>query len=303
MLFFQPGRERHMLRAFSFFGVLTALSITILRAEPGTFIVQTNTETVDEKTLTLLQGHKLQRYSLFERKLNGGAQISAAWYQENAEPAYTCLLQERIGPPGEGGKWVCNPDKLRRSKRCIVYSVGSRNDFRFEEAILRNVSSACEVHVFDHTVTNPTNIPQGMEFHPWGLAAQSDPSNSMFTLHDMLEKLDHVGKKIDIFKIDCDGCEWTTYPDWLDSKNGVLIDEILVEVHSGTSEPKDNPIARQFMQKLYDHNFLIFHKEPNVQYFRKGELCVEYGFKHVTSTGIRAAKAGRRALAAFPRAA
>jgi len=208
------------------------------------------------------------------------------------------LYQERIGPAGDGGKWVCNPEKLRRSKKCIVYSVGSNNDFRFEEAILKNISSGCEVHVFDHTVANPTDVPQGVQFHPWGLAAVSDPSNSMFTLHDILEKLDHVGKKIDIFKIDCEGCEWTTYTTWLDSRNGVLIDEILVEVHAGTLEPADNPIARQFMQKLYDHNFFIFHKEPNVQYIFGGNLCVEYAFKHVPDTEIRAATTGRRALAA-----
>ena len=176
---------------------------------------------------------------------------------------------------------------FRRSKECIVYSVGSNNDFRFEEAILKNISSSCDVHVFDHTVTNPTNIPQGVRFHPWGLAAASDTSNAMFTLHDILERLGHVGKVIYIFKIDREGCEWTTYPTWLDSENGVLIDEILVEVHAGTTAPRENPIARQFMQTLYDHNFLIFHKEPNVQYTSGDGLCVEYAFKQVSDTEIK----------------
>jgi len=209
---------------------------------------------------------------------------ASRWYQENAEPAYTCLFEERIGPDGDGGKWVCNPEKLRHSKECIVYSVGSNNEFGFEEAILKDMSSKCEVHVFDHTVTNPTNVPEGVTFHPWGLSLASDPSNSMYSLYDILEKLDHVGKSIDIFKIDCEGCEWTTYPTWLDSR--VHIDEILVEVHKGTTEPADNPIARQFMQSLYDHNFLIFHKEPNIMYSSGAELCVEFAFKHVPDTEI-----------------
>ena len=36
----------------------------------------------------------------------------------------------------------------------MIYSVGSFDDFSFEEAIMQDVSSACEIHVFDHTVSN-----------------------------------------------------------------------------------------------------------------------------------------------------
>jgi hypothetical protein len=279
------------LRVLTVLAALTVLAVLLRSTEPNLSslrrVRQGELEAVDEETLTFVQRPKLERYSLFERKSNGGAQPSAAWYQQNAEPAYACLFEERIGPEGEGGKWVCNPEKLRRSKECIVYSVGSNNDFRFEEAILKNISSSCDVHVFDHTDTNPSNIPRGVKFHPWGLAAASDTSNAMFTLHDILERLGHVGKVIYIFKIDREGCEWTTYPTWLDSENGVLIDEILVEVHAGTTAPRENPIARQFMQTLYDHNFLIFHKEPNVQYSSGDGLCVEYAFKRVSDTEIK----------------
>ena len=276
---------RRVVRVSAFFGVVVLALLALLRNNG-------NLDAVDQETLALVQRHKLGRYSLFESRSNGGAQSSNVWYQENAEPAYTCLLEERIGPDGDGGKWVCDPEKLRHSTECIVYSVGSNNDFRFEEAILKDISSSCEVHVFDHTVTDPKNVPPGVNFHPWGLAAVSDPSNSMYTLHDILERLDHVGKVIDIFKIDCEGCEWTTYATWLDSKNGVLIDEILVEVHAGTTEPALNPVAKQFMQSLFDHNFLIFHKEPNVQYTSGDGLCLEYAFKRVSNTAMRAVNAG-----------
>ena len=79
--------------------------------------------------------------------------------------------------------------------------MGSNNDFRFELAILKDVSSSCEVHVFDHTATSP-DVPLGVNFHPWGLASVSDTSNSMYTLHEIVEHLDQVGKNINIFKID-----------------------------------------------------------------------------------------------------
>jgi hypothetical protein len=88
-------------------------------------------------TLHAIMASKRKRYSLFERRLNGGAQPSAAWHQEHAEPSYTCVNEERIGPHGDGGKWICAPEKLRSSPTCLVYSVGSNNDFRFEEGLYK----------------------------------------------------------------------------------------------------------------------------------------------------------------------
>jgi len=288
----RPSRSCDIVRLSIFYGVtsLALLLAILLLKHPSELYSEVGRGSlarpaigvVDEATLTLVQRAKRARYSLFERNTNGAAQPANAWYQENAEPSYTCPFEERIGPSGEGGKWICDPERIRRSEECLVYSVGSMNDFRFEEAILKDISSSCEVHVFDHTVANPTNIPQGVMFHAWGLAAETDTSNSMFTLHEILKRLGHIGRRIDIFKIDCEGCEWVTYPAWLDSTNGVHIDEILVEVHAGTTVPTDkNPMSRQFMQSLYDHNFLIFHKEPNIMHSSGDQLCVEYAFIRV----------------------
>ena len=235
-------------------------------------------EVASEAALIDVQRAKLQRYTLFETRTNGAAQPSSDWYQENAEPSYTCIHEERVGPKGEGGKWICNPARLRHTSECLVYSVGSMNDFRFEEAILE-ISEDCEIHVFDHTVPNPTGKPPGVHFHPWGLDSVTETDGMLKSLADIVKLLGHEGRKMNIFKIDCEGCEWTTFPSWFDAK--VSIDEILVEVHGGTTQPAENPIARQFMQYLADRDYFIFHKEPNVQSSSGHELCLEYGFKHV----------------------
>ena len=225
------------------------------------------------------QRAKFDRYTLFETRTSGAAQPARAWYQENAEPSYTCLFEERLGPKGEGGKWVCNPSSLHNSAECLVYSIGSNNDFRFEEAIL-DVSRDCEIHVFDHTVKNPSKKPRKVHFHPWGLASVTDATKNLKTLADIVAELGHTGKKISILKIDCEGCEWTTFRSWHEAD--VIIDEILLEVHGGTTEPAGNPVAKQLMQSISDNDYRIFHKEPNVQFASVGdELCFEFAFKRV----------------------
>jgi hypothetical protein len=78
---------------------------------------------------------------------NGGGS-GTAWMQRNWEPHMRCIGEERLGPAGDGGKHVCDPECLLERKDCLVYSFGSNNDFGFESAIL---PFGCEIHVFDHT--------------------------------------------------------------------------------------------------------------------------------------------------------
>ena len=81
-----------------------------------------------------------------------------------------------------------------------------------------------------------------------------------------MQELGHVGRRVDIFKIDCEGCEWQTYRDWFEAD----LRQILVETHLTCSS------TPSFFQELHDNGYVIFHKEPNIQYC-KGE-CVEFSF-------------------------
>lgn len=224
---------------------------------------------------------KLARYKLFDPATGGGPESAAAWYQRNAEPAYTCTHEERLGPAGEGGKWLCHPEKLKRSPTCLVYSIGNMNDFRWESAVLE-IAPHCEIHVFDHTVPDPTNKPVPVHFHRWGLSASTHVEKSLFSLTDIVKKLKHEGRAVDIFKIDCEGCEWETFETWFNAE--VYIREVLVEVHGGTAQPKPDPIAKTFMQFMWNMSMLIYHKEPNVMFSQGEGLCVEFAFIHVPSS-------------------
>jgi len=199
------------------------------------------------------------------------------WYQNNWEPAISCQHERRIGALGDGGKWVCDPHRIlnKPSKSCLVYSIGSNNEFTFEKAIRRDISSECEVHTFDPTVGNhPSNLPknENITIHPWGLGATNQGAYK--NLNTIINELGHAGKEIDIFKIDCEGCEFETVRSWF-GDGSVAIRQILLEIHKGT-EGAQPPPTQELMLFLESKGFVIFHKEPNIQY--GGGLCIEYAF-------------------------
>lgn len=138
------------------------------------------------------------------------------WYQNNFDPTFTCEHEAIIGGLGDAAKWVCDPHRISKDN-CLVYSVGSNNQFQFEEEVLRKISETCEIHTFDHTVgEKPSNLPNKVHFHPWGLGAETKVNPKGFHLKrmkDIMELLGHQNRSIDIFKIDCEGCEWNTYKD------------------------------------------------------------------------------------------
>eukprot|EP00922_Rhytidocystis_sp_ex-Travisia-forbesii_P023493 GHVS01034445.1.p1 GENE.GHVS01034445.1~~GHVS01034445.1.p1 ORF type:complete len:344 (+),score=47.30 GHVS01034445.1:246-1277(+) len=116
------------------------------------------------------------------------------WLQEHWEPEWGCALEERIGVMGDGGKWVCDFDKLTegagvaeheidgatggRDSRssgaldsggggCLVYSIGSNGEWSFEQEIYDR--KKCEIHTFDHTLKKSIKTPSFLHFHSWGL--------------------------------------------------------------------------------------------------------------------------------------
>lgn len=136
------------------------------------------------------------------------------FYQRHYEPDFVCQYERRIGKRGDGGKWICDPHRIAKQKDCLVYSVGSMNDFSFEEAVLRDIGPHCEIHTFDfgnyaagaeklgtrlHDGVNKTAVV----YHQVGLGLDDPPKFK--SLKTIVEKLGHVNRTIDIFKIDCEG--------------------------------------------------------------------------------------------------
>jgi hypothetical protein len=214
-----------------------------------------------------------------------GARNSPAWYQENWEPDFSCRMEQRIGGMGDGGKWMCDPfrlpviakmreEKLGKGHGCLIYSVGSQGNFMFEDGVrdLLGVET-CEIHTFDPgSFGAKVAERENMFYHNIGLGPSYGPDSENLeenfkTIQQIKKDLGHEGRTIDIFKIDCEGCEWKTYKDWADPE--VAIRQLLVEVHEVPPEAQD------FFTHLQNAGFVIFHKEPNIQY--GGGRCNEYG--------------------------
>ena len=218
---------------------------------------------------------------------------SQNYYQQD----FSCKHERKIGGIGEGAKWVCDPHRIPRSQstyehlvlngqrnqnsvenpsRCLVYSIGNKGNMQFEYG-LRDIigKQVCEIHIFD----SPQYIESyklliGLQdefvfFHPWTLKGSKQSSiqtkGDFKTFQETVRLLGHRDRIIDILKIDCEGCEWDTYKDWLYTK--VTIMQILVQLHGNPRHPHD------FFHKLHYHNYVTFHKEASTMF--KG---AEYSF-------------------------
>ena len=207
-----------------------------------------------------------------------------AWYQNNYEPNFSCRFEQRIGGNGngDGPKWICDPHRLQRlsaerkaknpdAPGCIVYSIGSNGDFSFERSFqLEFGKETCKIHTFDFGDYKPV-MPKGLNifYHWWGLSTQV--SSNMKSLKETMKILGHDKlDAIDVFKIDCEGCEFKTFQDWLQPDIPNLM-QILVEVHNA---PVDKVLP--FFDSFEDAGYVRFHKEPNIQF--AGGDCLEYAF-------------------------
>ena len=166
--------------------------------------------------------------------------MGTSWWQTYWDPCVGCAFEDRIGPKGDGGKWICNPQELLRPK-CTILSLGSSYDFRFEQAIIDEYD--CIVHVYDHTSGPPHIIeeyasqsgfdhrrgcPRGVrdEFRGWCYMTQKAAQHLTYhrtaigvadgaatiSLASAVAKLKQAAgvASVSILKFDCEGCEFDT---------------------------------------------------------------------------------------------
>lgn len=212
------------------------------------------------------------------------------FYQSSYEPDFVCQHERRIGKRGDGGKWICDPHRITKQqqgdKSCLVYSIGSNNDFSFEKSVQQDIGAHCEIHTFDFGNYAAGAAKAGVHYHRVGLGGDHPPKfNSLSTV---VKDLGHEGRTIDIFKIDCEGCEWKTAHEWFTAN--VTLRQIQVELHKS-----DVIVTPTFFDLLYQHNYVITHKEPNIAY----PGAIEYAFLKLApsfSTNIVRAKGAPAAV-------
>jgi Methyltransferase domain len=194
-----------------------------------------------------------------------------SYYQMNWDPDFSCMYEDSVGGKvSDGHKWICDPHRLAFENPCLIYSIGSNGDFNFEVE-MSHIAPNCEIHTFDPGNYTPWKLNGdsiNISYHEWGIKSTGKLQHDQpyKSLPETLAILGHNNTKIDVLKIDCEGCEWEVYKDILQ----IDARQIAVEVHNV------NENTAMFFQALHDNGYVIFHKEPNI-HGCSGD-CVEFSF-------------------------
>lgn len=144
-----------------------------------------------------------------------------------------CQHVMRLGNADDGGWWICADEKLLRKPDCVIFSVGSSNEFSFERAASRGLG--CKIHVFDHTSISSKGALDGyplVQLYPLGLGPEEASSPPIVSLTELIRE--SGGVVPDVLKVDIESGEWqvlesliATHPD------GVLpgIRQVCFELH------------------------------------------------------------------------
>jgi hypothetical protein len=200
-------------------------------------------------------------------------------------PTLSCPREARVGAAGDGAKWTCGIDNLARKAKargdCLVYSLGSNNNFDFEKDLLDRLDDNCEVHVFDHTVQvwRTPKSTQRIFTHSFALTSeeQAKAKGSPFKSYQEIRRiLGHEKRYIDIFKIDIEGSEYEVLPEVL-KDTAHPVGQILVEIHFSAAAIRSIGASDDLLYHFRNASYHMFHTEPNPYCAR----CFEYSFIHV----------------------
>lgn len=106
---------------------------------------------------------------------------------------------ERVGRMGDGGKWVCGMsryEKLSRTRKCVIYSFGVRDESSFENEMLSRTE--CEIWAYDYTVVDfgeqlePQNRPRA-KFMQAGISGKTDETKDpkFYSIQDLMKMNNH----------------------------------------------------------------------------------------------------------------
>ena len=189
---------------------------------------------------------------------------------------WTCPFEERIGDIFDGGKWVCNVQRLRRNAHnCTIYSFGHGSKIGFETEL--STRTFCTIHIFDPTYTRDapslSSLPPRTFFHPWGLGRETGVvkvGNKLLPLKSLGDTMKILGNEhLQLLKIDIDGGEWDVFRT-LDLAH---VDELLLELHW-----KGLELTSELFDHVQQQGLRIFHQEPNLFYFEQPAAGIEYSF-------------------------
>lgn len=184
-------------------------------------------------------------------------------------PTYCCAHELRLGAWLDGGKWVCAAHYTRKNRDPVVLSVGSNGDTSFEKFIYDTYGVRTSTVDFSLTRETAKKVSSldFVKLYEVGLYGTdrfyiSTKMARPVKWVNIIQLLDLVGEKyVDIFKIDCEGCEYGVIQDLKEKFNRrtAPFGQILVELHL----PSVHIATIKAMQALEGLGYRLFHAEIN----------------------------------------
>ncbi|KAI1715880.1 methyltransferase domain-containing protein [Ditylenchus destructor] len=147
-------------------------------------------------------------------------------------PEVFCRDLVRVGSVSDGGKWMCNPHRMRKMTQCTIYSLGINNDPSFDESLQDYLGRHCSLRSFDRDDQMPETNKRIQDsngvFTRALISSTTNASNFQYSFSDLLQKFGD--KRIDILKVDIEGAEFLIEDQFL----AVPVCQLLVEVHPKT---------------------------------------------------------------------
>ncbi|CAI5462626.1 unnamed protein product [Closterium sp. Yama58-4] len=206
-------------------------------------------------------------------------------------PTYTCPLNERIGKWGDGGKWACMLPSVIQKKDPVVYSIGSFGMYSFEKEMHQMLRTM--PYTFDPFLPPAKrNIMASLPFLHFieiGLSGSASlpayrakfPEKKFATLPEIMGQFGH--NYVDVFKIDCEGCEveWIKDLGKLYNNTGKRLavhggklpfGQILIEFHNMDKSVK----TLTMVYTLENLGYRMF----SIEYNHRCAVCCEMSFIH-----------------------
>lgn len=150
---------------------------------------------------------------------------------------------------GDGVKKLCATPDLQL-ETCVVYSLGSNNDYSFERDILDR--TRCSVHTFDCTITGRSIQPLRHFFHPVCIGVGE--SGKYRSLTDIRQHLNHTS--LNVLKADIEGYETLLLAEFATSN---LPRQISMELHVAAKPWKERRAAFGGVDHTAEFGLMYFH--------------------------------------------
>lgn len=193
----------------------------------------------------------------------------------------------RIGGIHDGNKVLCGIELMQSMNNCVVYSLGSFNNFNFEYDLLQNTS--CHVYTYDCTSTPPVSTIDRLNFYKICLGDPDLLLKFMFPYQQRIldigifnntkfEHLDTLMKKnqheeVHLLKMDIEGSEYSVFTSLINqSKKVNLPYQISFESHWWDRDIYHGILHQAMFEQLWTIGYRILQHEYNPS----DHTCVEW---------------------------